>query len=305
MYRLIPIFICSLTLTLVPALTLAAGVSPAVLELSGKPGGTIESRIAIINTSASDKVYYLDLLGFSPSDETGSPRFYNVPEGDHLARWIQFGSDSVSVPAFSKGDVPFAIAIPGSIPAGGYYAAITVSQAPADVVATNGAVIEAKIASLLLLRVEGEIDESLALLDFNADGKSLGEPPKSYRYRLQNQGNVHLTPAGSIIVKNWLGQTIQQFDANKNDGRTLPSSTRAFEISAQNEPKGWMGKVSFQLRNLAIGPATATLALTYGSSGAIQSNVHFWLFPWQLLLTLAGLAFVLVVISMIVHKKIR
>jgi hypothetical protein len=303
MYRSIFI-ICSLAFLLVPAFSNAAGVSPTVLELTGLPGETIESSISIINTNASDQVYYLDLLGFASSGETGAPTFFDAPVGDHLVRWIKFRSDSVTAPALSKGDVAFTVSIPDSIPAGGYYAAITVSQAPADIVATNGAIIEAKTASLVLLRVGGAVKESLALLDLTTGGDSLGMPPQVFRYRLQNQGNVHLTPTGSITLTNWFGKTIQRLDANRYNDRVLPSSTRAYEVYSRPD-MSWGEIISYQLSNLAFGKVKATLDLSYGSSGSITSSINFWIIPWQLLITLGVMATISALVFRIVNKKVR
>ena len=301
----VAILICSFAFALIPVRISAAGISPTVIEFSGYPGETLKSSVTIINTSASEQEYYLGIMGFEPNDETGSPKFFILDGSEQVARWIKFGSKSFVLPAMSKGEALFEVAIPDSTRAGGYYVAITVSQAPADVVASNGAVIEAKIASLVMLRVDGEVDERIALMDFKADGMSLGMPPASYRIRVQNQGNVHLEPTGSIIVKNWLGQTIEKFDANNGNGRVLPSSTRSYEVSTEKKELSWFGKAKFQLQHLVAGSTTATLNLSYGENGTIQSTINFWMFPWQLIVTVCIAACVLIAAARIANKIVR
>ena len=151
--------------------------------------------------------------------------------------------------------------------------------------------------------MEGETQEDLELLDFASTGGAFDLPRRSFQFRLQNQGNVHVTPVGNIKLTGLFGQTILDLDANKDEGRVLPASTRMFAVTSSDESTSWYDTVAFQLSHLAIGPVTATLDLTYGESGAIQSSLSFWVFPWQLLVTLVGLLIVLCVGYRFLRRK--
>lgn len=282
----------------------AFALSPSSLELNAKRGETIASSITILNTQEVDTEYYVGIMGFQPKDDTGTPEFYTPETGSHeLANWILFEDTSFVVPALSASEVPFKVIVPDDVISQGYFAAITVSPAPTDVVASNGAIIEAKTASLVFLTVEGETVEQLALLDFTSVSRLSDLPFRSYQFRVQNQGNVHVTPAGSLKVTGLFGQTISNVDANPEEGRVLPDSTRAFEITQENPLKSWYDTVAFQLSHLAIGPVTATLDLNYGESGTIQSSLSFWLFPWQLMVTLLGLLLALFILHQFLRRK--
>ena len=295
MRRSIQFSIWFLATLLIPFLVSAATVAPLAIEIAGDRGETISSTFSIINTEAFDREYYLGMMGFLPKDDSGAPQFFSALEQtDGFTRWVVFPSESVVVPAQSKADVHFTIAIPDDAVSGGYYAAITVSPAPADVVVSNGAIIQAKTAILLLLTVEGETVESLALLDFTSLGEEFDLPFGTFRYRLQNQGNVHVMPTGTVTLTGVFGQQIGSIDANPADGRVLPSSTRVFEVKYEETFSGWFDTVAYQLQHLTIGPVTATLDISYGNAQSIQSEIRFWVIPWQFLITivvLAGIAY--------------
>jgi len=275
---------------LIPSSVSAFALAPSSLDLTAERGETISSSITILNTQENDQEYFLDLMGFRSKDDSGAPEFYSSDNGtSELTEWILFEEDSLIVPALSSSEVFFKVVVPDDIAAGGYFAAITVSPAPADVVATNGAIIEAKTAALVLLTVTGETNEQLELLDFVNNDDIYALPQQVFVYRVQNQGNVHVTPTGTITLKGIFGQTIETIDANSVDGRVLPGSTRRFEVTQDYRITSWYDTVAFQLRHLTIGPVTATLDLTYGESGSIQSSLAFLMIPWQLLITIIGL----------------
>ncbi len=296
-------FICTLALLLSPLFAHAAAVSPSVIELSSSLGGVIDSSFTIFNTGASEQVYFLDLLAFEPNSEDGTPMF--TPEAsdqNELLSWIDFPVREVPVPAQSKVEVPFNVAVPDDVVSGSYYGAITVSTAPSDIVASNGAMIEAKTAILVFLTIEGETIEKLELLDFSVNQASSTLPFGTFQYRLQNQGNVHLTPAGEIALIGLFGQTIDVVDANEAQGRVLPSSTRTYEVMFDGDTS-WLAAAGYQLRHLAIGPVTAQLTLTYGETEILETQTVMWLIPWQLLSLLVAGVLVLVLFYKGIAKR--
>ncbi len=289
------IIITSILLALIPLTTHAVSLAPSVLEIQTKRGSVVEQTISVINTKGMEQTYFLGVLKFTPSADGGSPQFISS-EVDHsgLPQWIQLPFTEFRVAANSKASVPFAIAVPTDVASGGYYAAITVSQAPSDVVADNGAVIEAKVASLILLTVEGDTVEKLELLDFSAVGANVRSSLSgSYVYRLQNQGNVHVMPTGTVNLTDVFGRKVMSLDANPELGRVLPSSTRSYRVEGAST-HGFFQTVREQMAALAVGPMTAQLELTYGTSGeTIFAQQTVWYFPWQLILSVIVLLMIL------------
>jgi len=297
---------CAGILLLTPLVSFGASISPSLIELEGTQEELLESSITIINADSADQTYYLDTIMFTANDETGSPQFISKDqEYSGLATWIEFSSDVVTVPAGSKGEVPFEVFVPDTADAGGYYAAITVSNAPEDVVATNGAIIEAKTAVLILLSIEGDTTVAAELLDFTQTefaSRSLVEG--TYQYRIQNQGDVHILPTGSILLKDMFGRTLASVDANQAEGRVLPGTTRTYNVEIESSAQGWLETISAQMQSMAIGPISAVLSLEYGEEQTLNAQIDtFWIIPWQLLSTLIGILVLLMLAYRVGRRK--
>ncbi|KKR04322.1 MAG: hypothetical protein UT30_C0009G0032 [Candidatus Uhrbacteria bacterium GW2011_GWF2_39_13] len=305
-FRILSVGCCSLALLLISFGAHAAVISPSMLEISSARGEVIHETFTILNTGSSEQTYFFDRVAFKPMEESGTPLFsQETKEASALTSWISFPETQVRVLPASKADVPFEIAIPDDIASGGYYAAITVSPTPTDIVTTNGAIIDAKTAILVLLTVEGETTQQLQLLDFHGALLSSSLPFSSFQFRVQNQGNVHVVPRGQITLKGFFGQTIQVIEVNTVEGRVLPSSTRQFEAQYPQETLSWLGKAGYQLSHLSIGPMTADLALSYGSEGTLFSSLTFWIVPWELILVLAGVIGIILACYYGIQKKIK
>ena len=178
------IFISSIAFLLIPFSLYAATISPPTLDLQASRGETIASMFTVINTSAMEQNYFLGTMTFQPKDETGAPQFLETATKENLTKWILFPADHITVPANSKVDVPFQVVVPTGAASASYESAITVASAPTDVVATNGAIIEAKTATLVFLTVKGESTKKAALLDFKSDSKSAIRSTLDRQFRL-------------------------------------------------------------------------------------------------------------------------
>lgn len=276
--------ICVLALALSPSIGQMASLSPSIVEIASSRAEVAESAFTIFNTGAGEQVYFLDLLAFGPSGEDGTPLF--TPEEtsqSEFLSWIVFPAREVLVPAVSKVEVPFRVVVPDDVAAGSYYGAITVSTSPTDVVVSNGATIEAKTAILVFLTIEGETVEKLEILDFFLERDDASHTFGLFSYRLQNQGNVHLTPSGDVRIRGMFGQTVRVLNANQAEGRVLPDSTRTFTVSYQSVGGNWIARAGDQLRHLAFGPMTAELSLTYGTDGLIQTSWPLWAIHYELM----------------------
>jgi hypothetical protein len=302
--RHIIVGIFALLLIGAPTAADAFAVAPATMDLTANRGEVIEKTATIINTSSAEQTYYLDTIKFVPREDGAGPRFID-PEEDKsgLAEWVGFESDSVRVPAQSRAEVPFTIAVPEDVRSGGHYGAVLISDAPADVVARNGALIEAKTAVLLFLNVAGETQEQAAILDFVVDKQGLVDHyATDYRLRIQNQGNVHVAPGGTLRVTDWTGRTLEEVAINEGGGRILPNTTRIFSGAIGTQADGFLGKMKHQLSNLTIGPATISLQMEYGEGKMLEDEGRVWLFPWQAL-SVIGVGLIAVILLIIKFVK--
>lgn len=295
------LFIISCVLWLAPLFMQAATLSPALLDLSGDRGELVTSAFTVINTGEKDQTYYLGTLSFAAKDDSGEPVFLSENKKDGMVTWIEFSSDRVIVPARSKAEVPFKIQIPSDVAPGTTQAAITVSGAPSEVVAANGAVIEAKTAILVFLTINGTAEKKAALLDFKHVGNWIEtELQPEFQFRIQNQGNVYAIPAGVIDMKDLFGRTLKTIKVNEDYNRILPMTTRTFE-NMTNQTKGFLPKMNAQFSSFAIGPVTAVLNVNLGDGFApIHATTTFWYVPYHLM----GFILLLLAIIFIGYAKL-
>lgn len=297
------IYIGIAVLLVSPLSAKAFAVAPGLVELNADRGQVIETTLQLINTSDAPQTVYLSKQKFEANETSGAPKF--IPyDDDHfgLVDWLQLPFDRITVEARTKVDVPLTIAIPSDIASGGYYGSVIFSPAPHEIVATNGATINAKTAVLLLLTVSGENNEKLALLDFTSGQSNTWQtlPSGEFAFRLQNQGNIHVLPEGTISVKDILGRLISVANANPASGRVLPGSTRTYQgdFGPQNN-RGFVETLKSQWQNFALGPVTVSLDLSYGDQPqALHSDFSMWVFPWQLLVSVIA---VLIILGLVIR----
>lgn len=290
MYRRIALLLCAAAVLWIPSFVSAFAVSPATLDLSASRGETVQQTVSVINNGAAEQTYYFGTMSFVPDETSGIPQFLSSDnDRSGLAGWIVFPVSNVAIPAGTKVDVPFEVTVPGDVESGTYYAAVTVSTAPSEIVASNGATIEAKTAVLVFLTVEGETVSKFALLDFTSpdEGGMESRLYVPYAFRVQNQGNVAFVPDATITLTDMFGRVVTRTNANGELARVLPETTRTFEGVLAGGPDGFWSVVRQQVSLFAIGPVTATLDLRAGDQ-AETTSFSFWMFPWQLIVTAAG-----------------
>ena len=272
----------------------ALTISPAKMELSGAPGQVISGEIELFNEQAESKVFYSSYENFEPSGESGSPHFIGGKTG--LATWI-VTDESVSLNGGDRKKIPFTITIPKDAVPGGYFSGVFFGgQSPNN--QKNGEVaIGGKLGTLVLLRVEGDIEEKAGLVSFFAEGgrRFFSNLPISFSYKLNNQGADRIVPIGDIVVTNTFGLKSVTLPANKNEGSILPSSARSYAIvwsadSALPEDAGFFATVGYQFKNFHIGWYTAHLDVKWGmQNNSSSARYDFLFFPWQASLVIVAL----------------
>lgn len=284
----------------------AITVSPPRLELSGDPGSSISGEIKVTNDSNSAVTYYTQVENFEASDESGNPNFVTTREG--LATWVNV-ADSISVKAGDQVSLPFSIQIPRGTDPGGYFASIFVRTTPPP--KGSGEVsIGARLGSLILLRVNGDIQEGVNILEFATKNKQrfFNSLPVEFYYRFQNTGADRVKPDGNIVIKNIFGMTSKILSANRTEGSVLPRSIRRFDspwihsggdsedVNAVVPPPvtgGFFTQAKNQLTNFAFGYYTANLDINFGeNNSSAHDTFRFFVFPWQLIVLVLVIAVV-------------
>lgn len=263
----------------------ALTISPARIELVGDPGQTVKGEFLLINEQEAGRTFYTSIQNFEAQGETGTPTFTTADEG--LASWITTPSEIV----LSRGEqrkVSYQITIPNDADAGGYFAAIFLSSNPPSSSGQNQVSVGAKIGTLVLLRVSGEVSEGGAIASFGSKENKwfYTHLPVLFSYRFTNSGGDRINPEGTVTIRNMLGIKAARFDANPTKGNILPGSTRKFEVHWGDEtemPKEFFGAVAYQWKHFALGIYHAKLSLAYNDLSDTDSAMIV-VFPWQLLI---------------------
>jgi len=273
----------------------AMTVSPVRVELSGDPGTVVGGSFKVINEEKDAKTLYTSFENFEALGETGTPSF--KPSKDGLASWLN-APDKVDVNPGETKIIDFSVTIPKTAEPGGYFAAIFLGTNPPSS-NPNQLSIGARVGTLLLFRVNGDIQEGAALLEFNTQNKIhwFSALPVNYYYRFKNSGADRVLPKGSVTIRNTFGMKTKTIDANFGQGNVLPRSIRRFELwwqknsddpsqaTAEPNNQGFFKAVTYEWNNFAFGRYSANLDLTYGSqSQKVNASVAIFVFPWQLLL---------------------
>ena len=289
----------------------ALTITPIRLEVAGDPGQILSEEMTLINERSTPETYYSSYSNFVTQGETGSPAF--VDAKDDLGTWMSAPDTITLAPGQSK-IVPITITIPKSAEPGGHFAAVFWgTQSPKDV--KNAVSIGSKTGILILLRVNGAVNEDGGILEFNTVNaqRFYTALPVNFFYRFQNSGGDRIKPVGDVTIKNMIWLTSAKVPGNPVEGNILPSSTRKFETVWQGgsgptplaaaDQGNFLNKVSYEWRNFGFGHYKADISLSYGVKNQVSTgSVGFWVIPWHLMIFVVIVA---ILIFFIARKLIR
>ena len=183
--------------------------------------------------------------------------------------------------------------------------------------------IASKLGVLVLLKVTGEIEEGVGIIEFSAENERnfFSSLPVDFYFRFKNSGGDRVKPVGEITIKDAFGKIAAVLPVNESEGNVLPQSIRKFEASWEkiqkdkdgeideteiednknSEKKGFFQELKKERENFAFGKYTAELNLECGEEKT-QASFSFFIIPWRIL----SLSFLLLIIfSLLLVKGIK
>ena len=272
----------------------AFSISPPLIELTADPGQTVKATIKFTNVSDDELLIKTQVNDFGAKNESGDPNiiFEDVDNGAFTLRHWVISPAPFRIKAHESKTVDFPIAVPQGAEPGGHYAVIRFTgSSPA--LEESGVSLTASIGSLVLLQVSGNTVENAAVAElFSAQttGKGAGDRkgffengPIAFVERIQNSGNVHIKPTGTIEISNMFGHRTATLrvngdptDPNNNPKSILPGSIRRFE---QTLSKKWL-----------FGRYTATVKMSYGQGQKpLEQTITFWVVPYKIIILATAL----------------
>lgn len=276
-------------------------VEPGKTEIFLNPGQTVTRNISVTNRTNRTLDFKVGIENMKGSGSVDSAVVLLPVEEDTpypLHQYVDFELKQFSLEFGQKMTFAVTINAPADLEPGGHYGAIIISnEAPRQFASdgsevVGGAQLTSRIGSLVLMRVNGEVEESGYLNQFKVSGPKkifYQEMPQSFEISYQNDGSVHLVPYGEIIVKNIFGASIAQVPVDAYF--VLPDSMRY-------QPIVWSGK------KFAFGYYTAELNLYKGYGNQFETEkIGFFVLPLMIIVPLVVLFILIFSIILFIGKR--
>ncbi len=293
MYRRAIVIVSSLIILLIPNLTAAANqpavpagqgleISPPLIELKADPGQTVSTQIKLRNVTKGALVTKDEINDFVAAGENGEPKLLldqNEQSPYSIKNWLST-IPSVTLQPGEQKVIPITMNVPMNASPGGHYGVVRFTGRPPEIEDT-GVSLSASIGSLILVNVSGNVSEQAKISDmYTASGdkrRSIFEyGPINIVEKIQNTGNVHFKPKGTVRLTNMFGKEVASYQLNDKSGNVLPGSTRKFDQTYN--------------KKLLFGRYKAQADVVYGSDSKILSRtISFWVIPYKLILIVIAL----------------
>ncbi len=273
-------------------------ITPALIEDLVEPGQIISGQLKVTNQSDAPRKMYPFLKDFTVDGEKGNVSLHEPGEtsGSFLASWIEIDTGGFDFAPRQERAIPYVIKVPENTGPGGYYGAIVFGPKSEEVNIESedkgaGMSIVHQVSTLILFQVKGDVYEDAQVREFLTDKESYSTPFEvEFSTKIENLGNVHVKPQGSIIIENMFGKEVENIIFNDKGSNVMPESVRSINSS-------WEGDMGF-------GRYKAVLGITYGTSakngGAGMKSLHgekyFWIIPWKIVGPVIGIFLVVVVL---------
>jgi hypothetical protein len=223
------------------AASIGIGVTPSLLKLSAKPGGTGRQELTVSNE------------GDEPFDATTAVVPLEGATGaDSAVNWLTVEPATLHLEPKEKQTVTVSIAVPDDLESGGYYASVTITTG-ATTPEGNAAAVAGQLGVPFLFTIEGKGKlrqqakvERFAPV-FEPDGRV------GFRALVRSAGNVYIETQGKVEIADGGGKKIASLDFPAS-GRILPDAVRL--LTAQGSVPLKEGE-----------KYRATVTLTFGEKG--------------------------------------
>lgn len=276
-------------------------VTPVRSDIEIKPGENKTVQVTVSNLTDAPITVHPVENDFVAGDERGTPALI-LDEDKYaptrsLKRFMSPLTD-VTIPAGEAKTIDVLITVPKDAQAGGYFGAVRFAPVSPD---GGGQVnLSASVASLILLKVPGNIIEKLNLTNFdiqqNGTSGSYFNTPDNLQasVRFENKGGLQAGPFGKLSVKKD-DKVVYETDFNNANPRDmiLPDSARRWDIPLDKIEK--------------FGHYTVNATFTYGAKNqTIEVNKSFWVIPMAYIIAaIVALVILLILIGVGIWLLVR
>lgn len=240
------------------------------------------ASIQITNTSTTEQQFGISPVDIQQFDSNGQVILAEKPltgQNFALASFIKLTADKITIPKQSSIVVPLIITNTQSLSPGGHYTAIVARLISAT---GNDQQILPAVSSFLLVRKVGGEQFHLSLKESPLLNTFSAKLPRETTLTFSNQGNVHVIPRGTIVIKDYFGREVGKSIINENSLYVFPGTER---VVTQ--------KIQYSQSLFVFAPLSITITGTSqpGSIPYQQSGWFFYINPFgsALVLIIFGL----------------
>ncbi len=314
-----------------PTTGLNLQVSPLPILLQTTPGGSASADLRVRNAGTTPEKLKITLLSFA-SDQQGTVKLTELSPSDDQYKWAHLSQTTFDAPPGEWQTIKLTINPPKTA-AFGYYYAVRYSRVQEVEPKPGEAAYHGAVATFVLVdvKVPGAKREA-NIASFSADRQFYEFLPTTFNVKIQNTGNLHLSPQGSVYISQGGKNNIAVIPINDTQGNVLPNSTRTFSGSwdagfpvyvtqhdaSGNPIKDKNGNVKKTLNwdfskvnHLRVGHYTAKLVMVYDNGTRdvpLTATVSFWVIPWRLIVLVIffpALAAYLFIRNRRLHRQIK
>lgn len=265
-------------------LDLSTDPAEAEYTYTNNTGQTIELKFTM------QDVKELEDRGIPGILDPNESRDYNFG----LSSWARFSTNNlVLAPGESKSVTVFIDR--KRLTLGGHYATVLAELQQKDEQKTVK--LRAILSTLLFVRAGSEYEQEQANIVQISNNSGLFSFPSTVTFRLQNTGNVDLTPYGTVSITSPLGDEVARGIINEDSLITLPDSTRRYIV-----------KINKYADVVLPGIYKTTVKLKYGKNKfTVEDSSYFFILgELNKYLAISGVVLVLLISSaFIIFRKKR
>lgn len=301
-----------------PSTGINLSLSPVFLNLTTDPGREVTSQFRVTNNNNFTEYLQVDIKKFESSNTGSGVIMQDTSAEDEFVNWVNFSEKEFSIAPNQTKTIRFTISPPPEAALGYYYSFVV--QRIADVENRGqGAAIAGATALPVLLEVKSpNAKREIQILDFKTDKLFYEYLPTQFIIKVENSGNVHVSPAGDIFIDSLWNKEIAVIPANKGRGNILPNGTRDYTsawddgfavrtlktegdqpVLNDKGEKQYSVKYDFTKANkFRFGKYTANVILVYDNGERdipLEAQVSFWVVPWKIL----GVGFVVLLLALL------
>jgi hypothetical protein len=218
-------------------------VSPPVVKLTLQPGSAESVTITLFNRDERTLILEIEKSALAMDIDGRAKEGANGDNDFSCAGWLTTSMDFVEIPPGESVQVPVRIKVPFGVHGGRY--GIVLFRSVDEGVSKSDLHISGRLGSIFMIELFGMKERTAGIDHFRIQQ---GDSGIQFLAMVRNEGNIHLTAAGSVIIRNSESKIIDRVQLDTGTGTILPEHRRQFKATWHNMKKMKPGSYTATLR---------------------------------------------------------